>query len=245
MPREYPEPSILGILPAYGLYARHVKGLTLTGVTLKYEVEDTRPALVLDDVAGAHLTNVTATTAPETPTVVKVTNTKKRPSELEYIKDTPYQTTQVTGLVISPALRTASVTVDRPSPGTPPDSLYNYPTAPSADHPFSFAVTDDKYPRPATVYPAYLDFIPAQTVAPGQPLTLALTARTPNKSATLTYSASGLPAGATFDPATHAFSWTATAHQLGPHAVKFTVNDGTTPESSSVVITVAATKPHN
>jgi polygalacturonase len=245
MPREYPEPSILGILPAYGLYARHVKGLTLTGVTLKYEVEDKRPALVLDDVAGAHFTNVSAMAAPGTPTVVKVTNTKKRPSELEYIKDTPYKTTQVTGLVISPALRTASVTVDRPSPGTPPDSLYTYPTAPSAEHPFNFAISDDKYPRPATVYPAYLDFIPAQTVAPDVPLQFAVTARTPNKSANLTYSASGLPAGATFDPATRTFSWMPTARQLGPHTVKFTVNDGTVPESTSVNITVAAPKPHS
>ena len=29
MPREYPEPSNFGILPAYGLYARHVRGLTV------------------------------------------------------------------------------------------------------------------------------------------------------------------------------------------------------------------------
>jgi hypothetical protein len=51
MPREYPEPSLFGVLPAYGIYARHVVGLTMENVSLSYKVQDERPAVVLDDVA--------------------------------------------------------------------------------------------------------------------------------------------------------------------------------------------------
>ena len=51
MIREYPEPSMLGVLPAYGIYARHVRNIKLSGIKLKYEVVDKRPAIVLDDAA--------------------------------------------------------------------------------------------------------------------------------------------------------------------------------------------------
>jgi hypothetical protein len=63
---------------------------------------------------------------------VEVTNTKKREPDREYVKETPYKTTTVTDVAISPSLHVEKVTVDRPSPGTPPDALYAYPTAPSA-----------------------------------------------------------------------------------------------------------------
>lgn len=51
LPTSYPEPSIFGILPAYGFYARHVKGLEVKGLSIGFEKEDTRHAIVLDDVA--------------------------------------------------------------------------------------------------------------------------------------------------------------------------------------------------
>ena len=35
MPREYPEPTLFGILPAYGMYARHVKGLAVDNVSVR------------------------------------------------------------------------------------------------------------------------------------------------------------------------------------------------------------------
>jgi len=44
------------------------------------------------------------------------------------------------------------VTIDRPAPGTPPDSLYQYPTAPDAAHPYGYDVPDSAYPHPQTVY---------------------------------------------------------------------------------------------
>jgi len=46
----YPDAYMFGDLPAYGLYCRHVDGLTLDGVDLNVDQQDARPAVVLDDV---------------------------------------------------------------------------------------------------------------------------------------------------------------------------------------------------
>jgi polygalacturonase len=54
----YPESTMFGGLPAYGLYCRHVKGLTLTDVRLLTEEPDPRHALVLDDVQSAGVSNL-------------------------------------------------------------------------------------------------------------------------------------------------------------------------------------------
>jgi hypothetical protein len=206
---------------------------------LKYEVEDKRPAIVLDDASDLHFNNVSVMTAPGVAAIVKVTNKWKRPADEEYVKELPYKTTRVTNLVTSPALRTVDVTVDRPSPGTPSDSLYTYPTAPSTAHPYSFAVADDKYPLPETVFRPSFDSIGAKKIAVGESLQFTVLARSPDANAKLTYSASALPAGATFDPSTQSFSWTPTKAQAGAHTVKFTVNDGVLPVSTSVTISVS------
>lgn len=50
-PEVYPECTMFGVLPAYGLYCRHVKGLTLRNVEVGWAQRDDRPALVCDDVA--------------------------------------------------------------------------------------------------------------------------------------------------------------------------------------------------
>jgi hypothetical protein len=39
-------------------------------------------------------------------------------------------------------LSVEDVRIDRPAPGTPPDTLYALPTAPDAAHPFSYTVAD-------------------------------------------------------------------------------------------------------
>jgi hypothetical protein len=238
MTREYPEPSMLGILPAYGIYARHVNGLKLTGVTLKYKVGDERPAVVLDDVADSRFSVLAAPTERGVPAIVEVMNTKKRIPDQEYIKDAPYKTTSVRSIIIDPSLRVEKVTVDRPSPGTPPDSLYAYPTAPSPNHPYAYAIPDDKYPLPLTVYRPSLEPIGAKSVAPGAKLQFSVVASTPASAANLSYSATHLPVGATFDAATRVFSWTPTPRQLGTHLVTFTVDDGVLPESTRVNIKV-------
>ena len=46
----YPEPKFAGFTPAYGLFARHVDGLTLRNVNFELMAPDERPDIVLDDV---------------------------------------------------------------------------------------------------------------------------------------------------------------------------------------------------
>lgn len=65
--RAYPDPSRYGILPSYGLFARHVKGLSLDHVELRTVTEDLRPCIFLQDVVGAdgsHLIAAHAAGAP-------------------------------------------------------------------------------------------------------------------------------------------------------------------------------------
>lgn len=54
----------------------------------------------------------------------------------------------------------------------------------------------------------------------------------------LTFSATNLPLGATFVPATRTFSWTPDYTQAGLHSVTFMVNDGALMDSEVVTITV-------
>jgi hypothetical protein len=62
---------------------------------------------------------------------------------------------------------------------------------------------------------------------------------------TLAYSATGLPAGASFDPATRAFSWTPGYSQAGSHTgVQFSVSDGTATDSETITITVSDVTPN-
>ncbi len=66
----YPEPSRFGAMPAHGFYLRHVKGLQIRDVEVKYLKEDFRPAFVFEDVQGAQLLHVKAAHAAGAPTIV-------------------------------------------------------------------------------------------------------------------------------------------------------------------------------
>jgi polygalacturonase len=68
--KEYPEPGRFGIIPSWGMFARHVKGLTLDHVELRTLKEDLRPAIILDEVVGADFDHVEAPPAAGVPTVV-------------------------------------------------------------------------------------------------------------------------------------------------------------------------------
>ncbi len=46
---------MFGNIPVYGLYARHVTGLTARDVHFSLDAPDARPAVRLDDVSGADL----------------------------------------------------------------------------------------------------------------------------------------------------------------------------------------------
>ena len=58
--KDYPEPYRWRIMPSYGFFIRHVKGLKLHNVEVSFMKDDPRPAFILDDVRGADLFKVNA-----------------------------------------------------------------------------------------------------------------------------------------------------------------------------------------
>lgn len=60
----YPEPGKIGTLPAYGVYARHVKDLELANITVNYKTNDLRPAAAFADIQGLELDNFKPQVAP-------------------------------------------------------------------------------------------------------------------------------------------------------------------------------------
>jgi hypothetical protein len=59
--KTYPDAYMFKDLPAYGLYCRHVLGLTLDEIELSVDRPDARPAVVLDDVGRARVRALRAT----------------------------------------------------------------------------------------------------------------------------------------------------------------------------------------
>ena len=54
----YPESTMFGTLPSYGLYVRHVNGINLDNIVFDLKHTDSRPAIVCDDVTG-NVRNIT------------------------------------------------------------------------------------------------------------------------------------------------------------------------------------------
>ena len=55
----YPESTMFGLLPSYGLYVRHVNDINLDNIVFELKQEDSRPAIVCDDVTGGNIRNIT------------------------------------------------------------------------------------------------------------------------------------------------------------------------------------------
>lgn len=58
--KNYPEPSMFGVTPAYGFYIRHAKGITFDNVKVTYEKAEGRPAFFLDNVKDIDLFRIDA-----------------------------------------------------------------------------------------------------------------------------------------------------------------------------------------
>ncbi len=58
--KNYPEPSMFGVTPAYGFYIRHAKGVVFDNVKVTYEKPEERPAFVLDNVKDIDLFRIDA-----------------------------------------------------------------------------------------------------------------------------------------------------------------------------------------
>ncbi|MDE3067845.1 MAG: glycoside hydrolase family 28 protein [Verrucomicrobiota bacterium] len=63
----YPEPGRLGVMPAYGLFARHVRDLELADIRTSFEKEDFRPAIECVDVDGLEINDFVAQLAGDVP----------------------------------------------------------------------------------------------------------------------------------------------------------------------------------
>ncbi len=66
----YPEPSMFGLLPAYGAYIRHARDVSFHDVELAVAKADTRPAIVLDDVGGADFDHIRVQRTADVPAFV-------------------------------------------------------------------------------------------------------------------------------------------------------------------------------
>jgi hypothetical protein len=66
----YPEFSMFGELPAWGLYVRHIEGLTLKNIKLSYNEDDFRPACVFDDVTKLAIDGLSIPSAQTLPILV-------------------------------------------------------------------------------------------------------------------------------------------------------------------------------
>ncbi len=302
LPEVYPEPSNWGILPAYGLFARHVDGLTLKNISISCKVPDSRHVCVFDDMSGVRVEGLTADCAAGIAPIAVITDHYRRHTNGENVPEQPYFTTTVTGLelITPPVLRRrgetqspaalwapadatraqdfadtlsapadaaqaqiADIHIHAPAPGTPPDSLYPYPTAPCLETGYRFQVDTDDYPLPLTVHRPFIRPIAPVSVAAGETLSLALSVRNPatdisdeadngiiyneqqrlnhsvkGASVTLSLSCENPPAGATFHEAERLFRWTPAPSQCGRYEIVFVVDDGIIPEKMTVQITV-------
>ena len=67
----YPEMTMFGIIPASGMYLRHIDGIELDGIHFSFIKPDTRPLMIKDDVSNIKLNNITVEGKDVTKTLQK------------------------------------------------------------------------------------------------------------------------------------------------------------------------------
>lgn len=73
----YPEYFMFGVLPAYGLYARHATGLTLNNVRFDLAGADMRPAIVCDDVEDLEISGFRGQGNPAGECLIRLQQTRQ------------------------------------------------------------------------------------------------------------------------------------------------------------------------
>jgi hypothetical protein len=116
----YPEPTMFGSLPAYGMYVRHARRLTMDHADFSLMRGDTRPPFMIYDANGAQFEHVTAQAAAGSPLFV-----------LNRVTD--FSTERVTGLADSHVDRVDENSISGTNVPAPA-STYT-PAAPSVDVP--------------------------------------------------------------------------------------------------------------
>ncbi len=74
--RGWPEFGLIGTVPSYGIYARHIKSLTINNIRIDAAKKDARPAIVLDDVADVEFNVIQAKVDPSTESVFRFQNVR-------------------------------------------------------------------------------------------------------------------------------------------------------------------------
>jgi len=75
-PDSYPESTMFGTLPSYGLFCRHVKGLRLQGIHLRTATPDRRHAVVLDDAEDVSIDSLDAPYAEGAAAMLRLYNAR-------------------------------------------------------------------------------------------------------------------------------------------------------------------------
>ena len=68
---------MLGPIPAYGLYARGVRGLTLNNIRLQTATSDLRPAVIFDRITDAAISGLNIMADPATESALRITASKQ------------------------------------------------------------------------------------------------------------------------------------------------------------------------
>ncbi len=76
LPDQYPEYFMFGVLPAYGLYMHHTRGITLRNVRFELESDDLRPAIVGDDVVDFELCGFKSSLTRRAESMIRLQNTR-------------------------------------------------------------------------------------------------------------------------------------------------------------------------
>ena len=76
LPHFASEYFLLGPMPAFGVFARNVHGLSLSNIRLQTSAPDLRPALVIDGVRDAMIHNLSVQGNPASDTVVRIRNSQ-------------------------------------------------------------------------------------------------------------------------------------------------------------------------
>lgn len=85
--KDYPEPSTMGILPAYGLFINHAQGVKASNVRFELINEDSRPVMTLMNVDNARFKDITVDKSPEAPFFVLRNVTDFQARDVEKMKD--------------------------------------------------------------------------------------------------------------------------------------------------------------
>ncbi len=111
------------------------------------------------------------------------------------------------------------------------------PAKTAAQNLYGIGTGQVKWDDPAVNDPPFFSYVPGKTVEATSTLSFTISANDP-EGTTLTYSASNLPAGSTFDSLSRTFTWTPTTSQTGTYTVTFSASDGQNVTTLAVPITV-------